>query len=578
VAVYCRVSDPKQERGASLQTQEDLARAYVAANGWQITAVYQEICSGDELFGRPVLATVRTAVRDGEVDILLCHALDRLTRNQAHLYLLVDELQNHGCALDFTTEDFADTAEGKLMLSVKGFVAEVERLKIIERTQRGLAARLDRGEPPVGARAPFGYIWRQEVGPNNTSRKVGLIKDQKAAPVVARIFAEATTGISLRQIALGLMRDEIPTPAGGVVWTHSTLRGILLNTVYFGDVQAGKRQMVEIRQDGRRRKIQKWRPEDERRVIEGAAEPYISRDRYEVIRERLVRNKLEASRNNRNPTATLLRAGFIRCGYCRRLMSAGQSGHRAGDYVYRCARHNSQHGCSGGTIHAREIDQIVWDYAYRLLTQPDIIEHELERLRTADPTEADMQTIDRAILSLTKNQTRIARSVAVLDDEDAAAPLLAELKTLGGQRKRLENEREGLIQRRASWEMEQARIEVVKAMVRDALPDTIAEADYDDKRRALDALGIMVTLYRVGHEPRWEITTAIAPSPAPPHACADVVGGCACAGAATWASPPAARPAPGSPGTAPATSARSASAGSRCPRWRSGCSSPSSAW
>src|SRR5215211_6370047 len=124
---------PQAGKRASLATQEKMAREYAAHRGWEVVSAHREICSGDELFGRSVLAGIRDAVRTGGVDVLLCHALDRLTRNQAHLYLLLDELQGHGCALDFTTEDFADTPEGKLMLSVKGFVAEVERLKLIER-------------------------------------------------------------------------------------------------------------------------------------------------------------------------------------------------------------------------------------------------------------------------------------------------------------------------------------------------------------------------------------------------------------------------------------------------------------
>ena len=82
----------------------------------------------------------------GRVDVLLAHSLDRLSRKQTHVAILVEEMEDRGVALDFVTEDFEDTAVGQLVRSVKAFAAEFEREKIAERTMRGKRERARSGK------------------------------------------------------------------------------------------------------------------------------------------------------------------------------------------------------------------------------------------------------------------------------------------------------------------------------------------------------------------------------------------------------------------------------------------------
>jgi site-specific DNA recombinase len=160
VAIYCRVSSAGQEENSSLDTQEAGCRSYARKHGWDIAGVYREVFTGTELFDRPQLGRLRESVRAGEAEIVLAHALDRVSRNQAHLGFLLSEWDHHGAGLDLVTEEFDETPEGRLLQSVRGFFAEMERLKIRERTQRGTRARVEAGKPLVGCRPPYGYRWR----------------------------------------------------------------------------------------------------------------------------------------------------------------------------------------------------------------------------------------------------------------------------------------------------------------------------------------------------------------------------------------------------------------------------------
>jgi site-specific DNA recombinase len=148
--------------GTSLETQEDACHAYSMAQGITLDAahVYREVHSGAELWERPALTALRAAMRAGDVDVIVAYAVDRLSRNQHHLGLLVSEAERHGVALAFVTEQWDETPQGKFMRSALGFMAELEREKIKERTMRGKRARVAAGRPACAVRLPL------ECGPD----------------------------------------------------------------------------------------------------------------------------------------------------------------------------------------------------------------------------------------------------------------------------------------------------------------------------------------------------------------------------------------------------------------------------
>src|SRR2546429_3127825 len=79
VAIYCRVSSPKQEDGYSLDDQERGCRQYAAQRGYAVVAVEREVADSTAL-SRPRLDAIREAGRRGEVDTLIVYVQDRLGR------------------------------------------------------------------------------------------------------------------------------------------------------------------------------------------------------------------------------------------------------------------------------------------------------------------------------------------------------------------------------------------------------------------------------------------------------------------------------------------------------------------
>ena len=156
--VYSRVSTDAQERdGTSLDTQERASQEYVEANGWTLVESIRDSVSGSSL-DRPGIERLRFLLRQGSVDMIVAYAVDRLSRNQNHIGVLFDEVEQAGAQLQFVTEKFEDTAIGRFILAARAFVGEVEREKISERTMRGKAERAKAGKIPQGTgKGIYGY-------------------------------------------------------------------------------------------------------------------------------------------------------------------------------------------------------------------------------------------------------------------------------------------------------------------------------------------------------------------------------------------------------------------------------------
>ena len=501
-AIYVRVSTAKQEdEGTSLASQEAACRAYALQQGYTVGAVYRDTHTGADLFERPRLSELREAVRNGDAGVIVAYALDRLSRNQAHLGLILSEAEHVGAAVEFVTERLEDTPEGRLLQSVRGFVAEVERLKIGERSSRGRRSRAESGRPIPGWKAPYGYQWA-DPGKGDKTR---LIVREDEGPVVQRIFAEMVAGTSIRKIALGLTAVGIPSPTGNPRWGMSTIHEILRHPVYTGDVRSFRRKCEKTRGKGR---VLTWYDEaDQVTMPAGTAPALVDVAAQEAALARLARNKTESARRNPDPESTLLRAGFARCGYCGHPLQ-GFRGSNNGPRSYRCNNAMRAKACPSFSITAHILDGAVRTHVEAVLLRPEIIAAEVERQRGASPAIGDLAALDARITEIDTRRQRAARFVVTMADDDAAAPLVAEMTTLANQKRALEAERAALTALHEGWEADQARLTDL-ALWCERVTDTLPTLTYAAKRDALAALGVQVNVWRSDHAPRWEMTMRI---------------------------------------------------------------------
>ena len=128
----------------------DLQRDALIAAGVDARHIYADKMSGSR-DDRPGLKQCLAYLKPG--DTLVVWKLDRLGRSLSHLLAIVTELQDRGIGFRSLTEGMdTTTAQGKLLFSVFGALAEFERSLIRERVNAGLAAAAKRGRR--GGRPP----------------------------------------------------------------------------------------------------------------------------------------------------------------------------------------------------------------------------------------------------------------------------------------------------------------------------------------------------------------------------------------------------------------------------------------
>lgn len=502
--IYCRVSSQGQEDGYSLDTQEAACRSWCAERGLTVVSVAREVWSGGDRH-RPELDTLLARLAPG--DVVLAHSQDRLSRGgQMDTALIVGHIWDAGATLELVTEEFEQSETGALIRNVRAFSAALHLEKIREATQRGRRARIAAGKPIVSPKAPYGYRWKTD--------KDGYDLDPTTAPVVRMIFDWALDGTTLRGICSRLMERGIASPTGNPKWTPSVIRNLLLRPVYTGSAVAYRKRAERKSGGGYRQRP--GRP-DEWVTIPNVAEAIITPDEQAAVAARMEWNQAHSTRNNRDPEATLLRAGIARCGHCGwSLAVAHPPADRPGSAAqYRCVRAEQQGaGCPRPTIAASLIDDAVWAKVAGVLRDPNIIAREVERRRTDGGLERELTALAKIVAGIAEKQANTARAIAAVGDEATAAPLIVELKSLAAQKTAAEIELAELQQRITDREAETAKVKALAEWCA-TIGGKLDSLSYDKKRLALEALGVQVKIYRPGAVdqagdpyPRWELTMA----------------------------------------------------------------------
>jgi site-specific DNA recombinase len=381
VAIYGRVSTGHQVDRHTIEQQLARLTAHVrahAAAGWALDPAHlfrDDGYSGAAL-ARPGLDRLRDAVKGREVDRVLVTAPDRLARNYVHQMVLLEEWARAGCVAEFLDRPMSDDPHDHLLLQIRGAVAEYERTLIAERMRRGRLAKLRAGLLLPWTRAPYGY----RLSPDRPRDPRGVTTDPAEAAVVAELFAMyREPGVSLMRLAMHLDARGVPTPSGTPRWSSPTIRGILRNPTYTGQVYA---QRTRYRAPTHRRSATHalGRPHGtavpqpaDSWVLVGQVPAVVSRAHFDEVQAKLATNRSFARRNN-TAHPYLLRA-LVSCGCCGLACTARAVNGRNFYYLCNGKGHSTYSHratcCPARHTPADQLDELVWADLCALLSEPE---------------------------------------------------------------------------------------------------------------------------------------------------------------------------------------------------------------
>jgi site-specific DNA recombinase len=386
VAVYVRVSTMRQAQQQTIEQQLDRLTAHAQAQGWTLPEAHvfrDDGYSGADL-ARPGLDRLRDQVQNREVDRVLITAPDRLARNYVQQMVLLEEFARAGCQVEFLDHPMSDDPHDQLLLQIRGAVAEYERTLIAERMRRGRLSKFRAGLLLPWTRPPYGY----RLDPSRPRDPSGVTVDPAEAAVVGEIFAlYLEPAMSLAQVAKTLQRRGVPTPTGQQRWSCPTIRGILRNPTYTGQVYAQRTRYrpPQIRRSathplGRPHGTATPQPADAWIPV-GAVPSVVPQEQFDQVQAKLAQNQSFAQRNN-TAHQYLLRA-LVSCGHCQ-LACTARTVHGRNHYYLCNGKNQAVHAhrdapCPARYIPATQLDELVWQDLCALLSQPEHLAAELAR-------------------------------------------------------------------------------------------------------------------------------------------------------------------------------------------------------
>lgn len=415
--IYVRVSTEEQaKRGFSLPEQLAECRKKAEELGATEKVEIVDDAGGDYL-ERPKLEQARQLVRTGGVKWFICFDPDRFSRNLLNQLLVTDEIDKAGVDLLFVQHQREKTPEGALFYAIRGAIAEFEKKKILERTQRGKRGKAKQGLLP-GYVDPYGYTMDQE-----TDR---LVVNEGEAVWVRKMYEWASDPdpderIGQWRIAERLNAMGIPAPRGKY-WYRSTVAGILRNPLYTGVLHWGKHDHSAVYQSRRVKggKAARPVPRPEEQWIALPVPPLVNPEVFARVHEFIQLDKNRRSRGN-----TYMLTGIALCGRCGGHIQSKTTTYR---YLVCSNRYPQYRDMSEGRrlttspcdlphLKAETVEEHVWQVVCSWMQDPNALRNVLDEdgQGAASPVhqlEQELAFIDKELQEAENAQGRVLALVA----------------------------------------------------------------------------------------------------------------------------------------------------------------------
>jgi DNA invertase Pin-like site-specific DNA recombinase len=136
-AIYARVSTLNGSQDPSMQTRE--LEEYCQRKAWQIHDIYVDNGFSGKKASRPQLNRMMQDAHERRFDVVVVWRFDRFARSVSHLLRALETFGALGIQFVSLSEQVdTSTPTGKMVFTVLGAVAELERNLIVERVRAGL--------------------------------------------------------------------------------------------------------------------------------------------------------------------------------------------------------------------------------------------------------------------------------------------------------------------------------------------------------------------------------------------------------------------------------------------------------
>ena len=230
VAAYARISRDKDDLENSLENQIRYYTTLIGENqNWVFSGIYADDgISGGQIKKRNQFQLMISKAFNNEIDVILVKSISRFARNVIDLLSVIQELRDANVEVYFEKENIStlDTSSDTY-LSMYAKFAEEELISMSKNVSWSIQNKMKRGLFYLDAAKLYGYMFDENRN---------IIINEKEAKWIRVIFQMYLEGANTAMIADYLERNDVKTLTKMDRWSPSSIRRIIRNEKYCGDV------------------------------------------------------------------------------------------------------------------------------------------------------------------------------------------------------------------------------------------------------------------------------------------------------------------------------------------------------
>ena len=422
---YCRVSTDNEDQKTSYDSQRIHYQNYIEENpNYEFVGIYaDEGITGTQTRKREQFNSMMSNALNGKIDLIIAKSISRFARNTVDTLNCVRTLREHNVDVFFEKENIHTLGlSNELFLTLYSAFAQAESESISENVKAGVRMKMKRGEL-VGKYAPYGYLYDKKLNK--------LVIDESKKDTIVYIFEEYSKGVGFRTIAINLNDNNIPSPTG-VKWCHASVRRVITNEKYVGDLRTGKYYSDSVM--SHKRKINYG--EKEQFFTANHHEAIISRELWDKCQTILQkRSKIVKPDGNRDKFSRKYPfSSKIYCGICgerfiRRSYRIRSNNKEVAYWI--CRSHRNKIECSNLLHYKQEELEDMFVKVYNKLTinKEQYINSFIKKVNNTLLNNENYNNIDKIKLEISKLQDRLSNLIDLKLDNKISKEIL-EIKEL----------------------------------------------------------------------------------------------------------------------------------------------------
>ena len=279
VAAYCRVSTKEEEQASSYEAQCEYYTDKIMSNKeWTMAGIFaDEGITGTSTKKRTEFLRMIRLCKQKKIDLILTKSIQRFARNTLDCINYTRILRQLGIGVLFEKENINSLPpDSEFMITMYGAMAQSESESISGNIRRGRQMHARIGTLKIPCDRLYAYR-KDEDG------KLQIVPEK--AEVVREIYRRYMAGASLRNLKDWLEEKQIKTVLGKPKWTLTSIKGILTNEKYCGDVLLQK----TFRADVISKKVIKNVGQMAQYYMPDHHEAIVSREQYNAVKAEMAR-------------------------------------------------------------------------------------------------------------------------------------------------------------------------------------------------------------------------------------------------------------------------------------------------